>query len=146
MRISDWSSDVCSSDLLFSAAKPAIGAARSRSQSAANLTTKPIRGKDQSATQHENGGVSPDSWHHFESDAVESPRPRTRNVYSRATFRQYKAALLADFEARLVDQSPNITRADDEQVRSAIDVLHRPEASRDGKEGVRTSISRWWRE
>src|SRR3546814_13127269 len=33
-------------DLLFSAAKPAIGADRSRSQSAANLTTKPIRSEE----------------------------------------------------------------------------------------------------
>src|SRR3546814_2356442 len=101
-----------------------------------------MSGKGQSATQHENGGVSPDSWHHFESDAVESPRPRTRNVYSRATFRQYKAALLADFEARLVDQSPNITRADDEQVRYAIDVLHRVNQAAFAKRGSATSSSK----
>src|SRR3546814_14633239 len=96
-----------------------MGADRSRSQSAANLTTKPIRGKDQSATQHENGGVSPDSWHNFESDAVESPRPRIRHVYSLAKFLQYKAVLITSLGARLDDHTPNIQTLDEEQDRTA---------------------------
>src|SRR3546814_11580470 len=83
MRISDWSSDVCSSDL---------------------------------------------------NTGRRAPAP-----YSRATFRQYRAALLADYEAQLADPSPHLTRADDEQLRHAIDVLHSVNQAAFAKKGSATS-------
>ncbi len=131
-------------DLVFEAAKPRIGAGVSSGQSAANHRAKTEPGKDQSASTSGDGGVSPSSRRRIGSGADESPRSDTgrRAPYSRATFRQYKAALLADFEAKLADQSPNLTRADDEQLIHAINVLHQVNQAAFAKHGSATSASK----